>query len=114
MCSDILFDANQPLPSTTYSVREDSTIFSLVEQGLGVSVVPELAFRDLPDSVARVPLAEPLVRTIGVAILPGSLKIPAVRAFLGVLKEQFPDALPDLKLPLPAPLSALPEDVSSA
>ena len=108
-----LFEANQPLPSTTYNVREDSTIFSLVEQGLGVSVVPELAFRDLPDSVARVPLTEPLVRTIGVAILPGSLKIPAVRAFLGVLKQQFPDALPDLKLPLPAPLPVALEDARS-
>ncbi len=109
-----LRDAKLPFRSTIHSIREDSTIFSLVEQGLGVSVVPELAFRDLPDSVARVPLTEPLVRTIGVAILPGSLKIPAVRAFLGVLKEQFPDALPDLKLPLPAPLPVALEDARSA
>ena len=87
-----------PLRSAPYHVREDSTIFSLVEQGLGVSVVPELAFKDLPDSVARVPLSEPLERIIGVAILPQSLKVPAVRAFLGVLKRQFPESgLPELK-----------------
>lgn len=108
-----LRDAEQPLPPATYNVREDSTIFSLVAQGLGVSVVPELAFRDLPDSVARAPLAEPLARTIGVAILPGSLKVPAVRAFLGVLKGQFPDSsLPDLKpFSEPTPRPASPEDV---
>lgn len=89
--------SGQPPPPATYNVREDSTIFSLVAQGLGVSVVPELAFRDLPDSVARVPLTEPLARTIGVAILPHNLKVPAVRAFLSTLKKQFPEALPDLK-----------------
>ena len=101
-----LRDAKLPFRSTIHSIREDSTIFSLVEQGLGVSVVPELAFRDLPDSVARVQLTEPLIRTIGVAILPGSLKIPAVRAFLSVLKQQFPrSGLPELKTFLePAPL----------
>ena len=93
-----LHDAKLPFRSTIHSIREDSTIFSLVEQGLGVSVVPELAFRDLPGSVARVRLTEPLIRTIGVAILPQSLKVPAVRALLGALKQQFPESnLPELK-----------------
>lgn len=93
-----LKDTALPRRAATYYVREDSTIFSLVEQGLGVSVVPELAFKDLPDSVARVPLSEPLERIIGVAILPSSLKVPAVRAFLGALKQQFPESnLPEPK-----------------
>ncbi len=99
-----LGDAPLPLRPATYNVREDSTIFSLVAQGLGVSVVPELAFRDLPDSVARAPLIEPLERTLGVAILPQSLKVPAVRVFLTTLREQFPgSALPELKTFLGSP-----------
>lgn len=82
----------------SYSVREDSTIASMVGQGLGLSIVPELAFLDLPENVVRVPLAEPLERTVGVTILPSSLKIPAVRAFLGALKRQFPESsLPSLE-----------------
>lgn len=81
----------------SYTAREDSTIFNMVAQGLGISVVPTLAFEDLPDTVARVPLAEPLKRTIGIALLPQSLKVPAVRAFLGTLKKQFPESsLPEL------------------
>lgn len=81
-----------------YSVREDSTIASLVGQGLGLSIVPELAFLDLPETVVRVPLAEPLGRVVGVTILPSSLKIPAVRVFLGALKRQFPESsLPSLE-----------------
>jgi len=100
-----LKEAAYPLRPATYNVREDSTILSLVEQGLGVSIVPELAFKDLSDSVARVPLKEPLERVIGVAILPQSLKIPAVRAFLGVLKARFPEsAVPRLELPPSKPL----------
>jgi DNA-binding transcriptional LysR family regulator len=64
--------------------------------------VPTLAFEDLPDTVARVPLAEPLERAIGVAVLPSSLKVPAVRAFLGVLKARFPEsALPHFRLTKP-------------
>lgn len=82
----------------TYNVREDSTIEAMVSQGLGLSVVPELAFLALPENVTRSPLAEPLERTIGVTILPSSLKIPAVRAFLGALKLQFPESsLPSLE-----------------
>lgn len=87
-----LRDAGRTPRATTHNIREDSTIFSLVAQGLGVSVVPELAFRDLPDTVLRVPLAEPLERTLGVAVLPQSLKIPAVRVFLDALRVQFPES----------------------
>lgn len=85
------------LSQPNHVVREDSTISSMVGQGLGLSIVPELAFLDLPENVIRVPLAEPLERTIGVAIMPTSLKVPAVRAFLGALKTRFPEStLPPL------------------
>lgn len=82
-----------------YNVREDSTLANLVGQGLGISVVPELAFQDLPASVVRAPLEIPLERTIAVGILAGSLKFPVVRAFLDVLRVQFPESnLPPLGL----------------
>lgn len=101
-----LQDAGRTLRATTHNIREDSTIFSLVAQGLGVSVVPELAFRDLPDTVLRVPLAEPLERTLGVAIAPQSLKIPAVRVFLDALRVQFPESgVPTFRTGLEATVS---------
>jgi len=85
------------LSQPKYVVREDSTIASMVGQGFGFSIVPQLAFLNLPENVVPVPLAEPLERTIGVAILPSSLKIPAVRAFLDVLRTHFPaSTLPPL------------------
>ena len=53
---------------------------------------------DTSQSTVSYAVAE-LERPIYVAILPGSLKIPAVRAFLNVLKMQFPASeLPRLEL----------------
>ena len=84
---------NQPTDITpAYHVKEDSTILRMVSQGLGMSVLPELAIDELPANVKVLPMHEPLERIIHVALLPGSLKMPAVRAFLTVLKKQFPES----------------------
>lgn len=81
-----------------YDVKEDSTILRMVSEGLGVGLLPEFAIDELPENVKVVPFDQPLERPIYVAILPGSLKIPAVRAFLNVLKTQFPNSeLPRLE-----------------
>lgn len=82
-----------------YDVRKDSTVLRMVSEGLGVGMLPKFAIDELPENVKAVPLDQPLERPIYVAILPGSLKIPAVRAFLNVLKMQFPvSELPRLEL----------------
>ena len=82
-----------------YDVREDSTIARMVSEGLGVGILPEFAIDAPPENVKTVPLDPPLERPIYVAISPNSLKIPAVRAFLNVLKTQFPESeLPKLEL----------------
>jgi DNA-binding transcriptional LysR family regulator len=99
-----------PTPTPAYRVKEDSTIFSMVAQGLGASIVPSLILEQLPEAVQVVPLEQPFERLIGVAVLPGSLKIPAVRAFLRALKRQFPEsAVPELDVKARAhPLDAVP------
>ena len=81
-----------------YSVQGDSTVLRLVSEGLGVGVLPEFAIDELPESVKVVPLDNLLERVIYVAIAPSSLKVPAVRVFLSVLKAQFPRSnLPNLE-----------------
>ncbi len=82
--------------------REDSTILRMVSQGLGISILPELAIDELPENAKVLPMREPLERIIAVAVLPGMLKTPAVRLFLTELKKQFPDSgLPNFDLPKP-------------
>ena len=84
-----------------YSVQGDSTVLRLVSEGLGVGVLPEFAIDELPDNVKVVPLDSLLERVIYVAIAPSSLKVPAVRVFLEVLKTQFPKSgLPRLEVDL--------------
>ena len=42
-------------------------------------------------------LEEPLERSLGVALLPGALKVPAVRVFLSALRAMLPDSeVPEL------------------
>jgi len=70
-----------------YEVREDSTIVSMVRQGLGVSLLPRLAAEPLPAGVQTRPLPVPLERIIGVATLSDAAQPPAIYAFLDTLRE---------------------------
>ena len=82
-----------------FEAKEDSTIVQMVSEGLGVGLLPELAIDKLPDNVKAVKTETPLERPIYVAILPSSLKVPAVRVFLQALKKRFPESeVPSLKV----------------
>ena len=82
-----------------HQVTEDSTLVRMVAEGLGLTVMPQLAVEALPENVEVAALPEPLERTVGIAIAPKALKIPAVRAFTRVLKLKYPGSnLPDLSL----------------
>ncbi|AFZ33209.1 transcriptional regulator [Gloeocapsa sp. PCC 7428] len=70
-----------------YEVREDSTIVSMVVQGLGAAILPRLAAEPLPPGVQACTLPIPLERIIGVAVLANTLQTPAVFAFLDVLMK---------------------------
>jgi DNA-binding transcriptional LysR family regulator len=69
-----------------YEIRGDSTILSMVMQGLGASILPRLAAEPLPagSKVCRLPI--PFYRTIGAAMRKEALHPPAVYAFWEVLK----------------------------
>lgn len=70
-----------------YEVREDSTIISMVRQGLGGTVIARLAAEPIPEGVQIRRLPVPLERVLGVAVLADALHPPAVFAFLDTLKS---------------------------
>ena len=70
----------------TYEVNEDSTIVSMVVQGLGAAILARLAAEPVPAEVHVCSLPVPLERVIGVAGLVNALHTPAVFAFLDALK----------------------------
>ncbi len=71
-----------------YVIKEDSTIVSMVAQGLGAAVLPRLAALPIPDGVYVRSLPTRLNRIIGAATLATTPHAPAVKMFLDVLKNQ--------------------------
>ncbi|GAB4141876.1 MAG: LysR family transcriptional regulator [Cyanobacteria bacterium J069] len=69
-----------------YEVKEDSTIVSMVAQGLGAAILPRLAALPIPDGVVVRSLPVPLERVIGAAVLASVLHPPAVFVFLDALR----------------------------
>jgi DNA-binding transcriptional LysR family regulator len=73
-----------------YVIKEDSTIVSMVAQGLGAAILPRLAALPIPAGVQVRSLPEPLERVIGVATLAQTPHSPAVEVFIGMLREKEP------------------------
>jgi DNA-binding transcriptional LysR family regulator len=69
-------------------VRADSSIVSMVAQGLGATIIPRLAAEPIPSNVQVFSLPEPLFRSIRVAVLADALFPPPVFAFLEMLKAK--------------------------
>jgi DNA-binding transcriptional LysR family regulator len=80
-----LYKLEQPI-NATYEIMEDSTIVSMVSQGLGATIIARLAAEPLPPEIQVRQLPVPLQRAIRVAILADALQPPAVYAFLETLK----------------------------
>ncbi len=78
---------HQPL-TIAYEVTEDSTMLSMVQQGLGVAILPRIAAEPVPPDVKMYPLPDSLHRTNGIAILSSALHSPAVFAFIDVLTAE--------------------------
>jgi DNA-binding transcriptional LysR family regulator len=78
--------ATSPCPlNIAYELSEDSTIVSMVLQGLGAAILPRLAAEPIPAQVKICSLPADFQRVIGVAILRDGLLIPAVFAFLDLV-----------------------------
>ncbi len=73
--------------NVAYEVREDSTIVSMVRQGLGAAILPRLAAEPVAPGIQVCRLPVPLERIIGTAILSNALHTPAVYAFLDTLRN---------------------------
>lgn len=74
-----------------YYLKQDSTIVSMVAEGLGATIIPRLAAEPIPASVQVYNLPVPLFRMIRVAVLANALQIPAVFAFLDLIKQHCQD-----------------------
>jgi DNA-binding transcriptional LysR family regulator len=74
-------------PNIAYEVREDSTALSMVERGLGATIMGELAARPIPENLSIYHLPQKLYRHIGAITVADALHSPAVYAFLDALQS---------------------------
>ena len=68
-------------PNVKYYTKDDYAIIAMVEQGLGISIMPELLLKNRHDRLAVLPLVPESRRTIGIAVADGSKTSPATLKF---------------------------------
>lgn len=89
-CGRILHDHLKklaPLMHIVSDIQEDSTIINMVVQELGAAILPRLAAEPIPKHVQMYRLPVPVERVIGAAVLSDTLHIPAIFAFLEMLRK---------------------------
>ena len=74
-----------PLVRTTQV--SDSVIISMVEHGLGVSILSELVMKGRKDNVQAVPMDPPAVRELGIAARPRKELRPLARKFIAAARN---------------------------
>jgi DNA-binding transcriptional LysR family regulator len=78
-----LFRAAGISPRVVLEIRDVSTLLALVREGVGVSLVPELAIPAGTRGISTVSLEPRSARSLGVLFDPKAPLSPAARAFLG-------------------------------
>lgn len=68
-------------PNVRFYTKDDYAIIAMVEQGLGMSIMPELLLKGRHDRLLILPLVPEAKRVIGIAIAAGSKAGPATRRF---------------------------------
>ena len=88
-----VFERAGIVPKVRFTTLDDYAVMSMVEHGLGVSILPKLILRRIPYRVALRPLAQPVFRQIGLATRQGEELAPAARRFLTYLSYRDNDTL---------------------
>lgn len=81
-----LFVQHGLTPNVHFTAWDDYAIMSMVENGLGISVLPELILRRVPYRIVTRPLVVPAYRDIALALRDKETASLAVKRFLEYLK----------------------------
>ena len=81
----LLLEQSHVHPDIRFTTWEDFAVMAMVEQGLGVGILPEMILRRIPYRIEVRPLQTPYYRSIGLAVKDRRHLSPAVRKFLEYL-----------------------------
>lgn len=85
--------------NASFTIRNVSSLMAHAKAGLGITILPALAARQLPEGVSALPLADTSInRIVGLIERRGSSRNPIAEAFLEHLLEEMPVLIERLKL----------------
>ncbi|MFJ8235243.1 LysR family transcriptional regulator [Ureibacillus sp. NPDC094379] len=80
-----IFEAHGIKPNVRFELFDEEGILSMVENDLGISILPKLVLNHLPGNVRAIPIKQESYRTIGLCTK--QQKSPATKKFVEVLIE---------------------------
>ena len=81
-----IFEKNHLSPKAHFTTWDDYAIMSMVESGLGISILPKLILRRIPYRITAKELNVPAYRNIGIALKNRKTASAAVKRFLEYIK----------------------------
>ena len=87
LITDKMFRDAGMRPKQQYTVKDDYTVMSMVESGLGVSILPELMLQRSPYRLFSVPSEPAYYRRLGMSWLRKEKNSAAVRKFVSALLQ---------------------------
>ena len=88
------FEKEKLTPNIKYRIHDDHTILSMVEKGIGVSILPSMILDRASYKIKTVPIKTPVTRTVGVSYLSDDLLPIAAKRFIEFLRDNIAKYLP--------------------
>lgn len=82
-----IFRSCRVTPRVKYALSDDHAALSMVQRGLGITILPELILGGIADDVAVMELSPAFRRTIGIVSRPNRLVSPAAKAFMDFVRD---------------------------
>lgn len=84
-----LFRDHKVQPNIIFEINDNNTIISMVQEGLGITIIPEMVLpKNIPNTKV-IPIEIDLYREIGFAIKSIKQASPSVKKFMEIIQEQF-------------------------
>jgi len=83
-----LFRENNVNPSVIFEIEDNNTIVSMVQEGLGITILPEMVLSEKIIHTKVIPLETNLYREICIALKSINQAAPSIKKFIEVIKDQ--------------------------
>ncbi|MCH5193442.1 MAG: LysR family transcriptional regulator substrate-binding protein, partial [Oscillospiraceae bacterium] len=84
-----IFEKNGLIPNVRFTTWDDYAVMSMIESGLGVSILPQLIMKRIPYNIVIRELDVPAYRNIGIAFREKRTLSLAVKRFLDYLDFRY-------------------------